>query len=418
MSRRAKASREPAPPYPTPRIVRAAIRRIRRIPFYPRTRLRRWLLRGAYNKGWAARARDLPDENPDAAIVEEGRLLRQRALDANRGRYAGSPYRVLLLRPGSITAEIWFGGLSSCMQHAGIPCHVLPPTSTAADVNECLETFRPNVFVAVEATTTLRSLDLAFLRDYKQRHGCLRMLIPVFHSGVPGGFSTPREDEWRRSLRARELTADTHFSIFEPEFHDRFVRDRAGPLTEYAAVPQACNPFTDRPLPEPKVYDYFMATSLTDDRLEVTSRFVQPIMKRYRGLWAGRGWGFGRSHVAPAQMANYYSRTRIALSPLAGFVPRYGAELTHRVYAAAACGAFQLTMPTAITGRYFEPDELIQGGSPEEYEALFAHFVDHPDERNAVALRALRRAYGSHTWFHRLDELVGHWNDWQRRGLF
>lgn len=409
---------EPEPPYSPPRLVRAAIRRLKRIPSFPRAQLRKRLLRAAYLEGLTSGARSLLDEGPDATIIEAGEFLRQRLLDENEGRYRRSPYRVLMLRPRSITAEIWFGGLSSCMRHAGVDCRVLPPTSRAPEVNECLERFGPNVLVATEATATLRSLDLGFIRDYKRRHGCLRLFIPVFHSGMPGGYSTPRQDEWRRSLRRSGLSADAHFSIFEPEFHDRFVRDHAGPKIEYTAVPQACNPFTDRPLPERKVYDYFMATSLTDERLEVTARFVRPIMGRYRGLWVGAGWGFGRHYLAPEEMATYYARTRVALSPLAGFVSRYAAELTHRVYAAAACGTFQLTMPTAITGRYFEPDELIQGESPEEYARLFNHYVDRPDERNAVALRALRRVYGAHSCFHRIDQLVAQLDDWKCRGLF
>jgi spore maturation protein CgeB len=92
--------------------------------------------------------------------------------------------------------------------------------------------------------------------------------------------------------------------------------------------------------------------------------------------------------------------------------------LTHRVYAAAACGAFQLTISTAITSRYFAADELTQAASPREYARLFAHYIDRPVERNAIALRALRRVYSDHTCFNRVDKLVHHWDDWRRRGLF
>jgi spore maturation protein CgeB len=117
-------------------------------------------------------------------------------------------------------------------------------------------------------------------------------------------------------------------------------------------------------------------------------------------------------------MPLHYARARVALSPLVDFVSKFGAELTLRVFVAAGCGSFQLTQPTPITGRYFRPDELIQAGSPEEYVRLFEHYVDRPAERNAVALRALRRAYGEHTCFHRVDQLVHHLDDWQKRGLF
>jgi hypothetical protein len=209
-----------------------------------------------------------------------------------------------------------------------------------------------------------------------------------------------------------------HFSIFEPEFHERFQRDRQGPDTEYVTVAQACNPFTEHPLPESKRHDYFMAVSLTDERLEVTYRFLRPILARYRGLWAGQDWGFGRAHIPPAEMPGHYAQTRIALSPLVGYVSNFGAELTHRVFAAAACGTFQLTVPTSMTGRYFRTDELVQAGSPAEYVRLFDHYVDRPSERNAVALRALRRVYGEHTCFHRVDQLVSHLGEWRKRGLF
>jgi hypothetical protein len=261
-------------------------------------------------------------------------------------------------------------------------------------------------------------LDLPFIREYKRRRGCLRLFIPVWLAHAPGEASSRRHDAWRRSLRRKELLADAHFSIFEPEFHERFQRDPQGPATDYVTVAQACNPFTDQPLAESKRHDYFMATSLTDERLEVTYRYLRPILRRYRGLWAGQYWGFGRTHIPPVELPVHYAQSRIALSPLVEFVSNFGAELTLRVFAAAGCGAFQLTMATAITGRYFRPDELVQARSPAEYLKLFEHYVDRPDERNAVALRALRRAYAEHTCFHRVDQLVRHLNDWQGRGLF
>ena len=351
-------------------------------------------------------------------MVETGRTLRQDLLATNAAKHAGAGYRVLMVNPGSITAEFWFGGLQACMQHAGIECLHLPPNSPADAVNAAIETFRPNVLVAVESTAALQSLDLPLIYEYKRRRGCLRLFVPVWLAHAPDIGGAKRHDAWRRDLRRKELLADAHFSIFEPEFHERFMRDRQGPHTDYVTVAQACNPFTDQPLKENKRHDYFMATSLTDERVQVTYRLLRPILARYRGLWAGAHWGFGRTHIPPADMPAHYSQARIALSPLVGFVSEFGAELTLRTFVAAACGTFQLTTPTAISGRYFRPDELIQAGSADEYVRLFEHYVDRPSERNAVALRALRRAYGEHTCFHRVDQLVHHLDDWRKRGLF
>jgi hypothetical protein len=261
-------------------------------------------------------------------------------------------------------------------------------------------------------------LDLEHLRRHKQRHGCLRLFVPVWHSGAPGRHSTPELDAWRRQLRGRGLTADAHFTIFEPEFHDRFSRDRQGPDIECITVPQGCNPFTDFPVPATRQYDYFMATSMTDERVEVSYRYLRPILGRYRGLWAGPRWGFGLERIAPAEMPQRYAESRIALSPLVGFVHEHGAELTHRIYATAACGAFQLTMPTPVTRRFFAEHELVCAATPEEYGRLFDHYVDRPDERNEIALAALRRVYREHTCLHRADQLAANWDRWRSKGLF
>ena len=88
------------------------------------------------------------------------------------------------------------------------------------------------------------------------------------------------------------------------------------------------------------------------------------------------------------------------------------------MYAAAACGTFQLTTPTPITHRYFTREELVQAATPAEYARLFDHYLAHPQERNLIALAALRRAYREHSCFHRVDKFVVHWENWRRRGLF
>ena len=406
------------PPPPSSRLESVAARHFKRALAIPLRYVRKQSVRAAYQRGAASLLRDPPIEDAHPEIVETGRVLRQQVLATNRGKHAAAGYRVLMLNPGSITAEIWFGGLQSCMQHAGIECRVLPPNQSSDVVNRSLDEFQPNILIAVESTVSLQSLDLAYIYEYKRRRGCLRLFIPVWLAHAPDSDSSLQIDAWRRGLRQRGLLGDAHFSIFEPEFHDRFMRDPQGPDTDYVTVAQACNPFTDQPSPERKQHDYFMATSLTDERVEVTYRFLRPILARYRGVWAGAYWGFGRTHIPPLEMPVYYSQTRIALSPLVGFVSKFGAEVTQRVFAAAGCGAFQLSIPTPITGRYFRPDELIQAESPAEYVRLFEHYVDRPAERNTVALRALRRAYSDHTWFHRVDQLVGHWENWRRQGLF
>lgn len=402
-------------------LVRTAARAVTRGPAVTVRHWRMRALRSAYLQGSARAVR--ADEPPDPRILATGRELRRQLLAAHEGRHAAGRYRVLMVCPGSITAEIWFGDLQRCMQHAGLDCRILAPDASRAAINAAFEEFRPNVFIATESTESLRTLDLPFIARYKRDHGCLRLLVPVWHSraprrGVPGERSTPALDAWRRRLRWNGLTADAHFTIFEPEFHRRFAHDPDGPPVECVSIPQACNPFNDYPRDEPRRHDYVMAASMTDDRVDIAWRCLRPVLARHRGLWAGPRWGFGVPGVPPREMPVRYAQARIALSPLVDFVRVYAAELTHRVYAAAGCGAFQLTLSTAITDRYFDAGELARAGSAAEYARLFEHYLGRPDERNDIALAGLRRAYGAHTCFHRIDALVAHLDGWRRRGLF
>jgi hypothetical protein len=407
-----------------PHLVNSAGKVLTRGPAVVLRQFRKRRLRAGFLRGQASHSRNLDYEETDPEIVEYGRVARAQHIEANRLKHAGRGYRVLMFQPDSITAEIWFRDLQQCMQHAGIECRVLGPGVRSADVNRAFEEFQPNIFISTEAASSLRAIDLDFIRSYKRRHGCLRLFIPVWHADsprahVPPGRSTPAIDEWRRQLCCKGLTADAHFSIFEPEFHDIFSRDRRGPAIEYVAIPQGCNPFIDRPVSAVKLHDYIMVTSMTDERVEVSYRFLRPIVARYRGVWGGAHWGFGvEDGIQPAQMPLLYAQTRIALSPLVGFVYHYSAEITHRVFATAACGVFQITMPTKITNRFFTEDELVQAATPGEFSRLFDHYVRRPQERNKAALAALRRVYAGHTCFDRVDTLVSHCDSWRRRGLF
>jgi hypothetical protein len=400
--------------------VRAVVRLWTRGPTVAARKWRKRLLRAAYLRG--SQCRELNEES-DPAIVATGHTLRTAliALNANKHRAAG--YRVLILRPSSITGEIWIGDLATCMRHAGIECLVLSPSSQTDEITAAIESFQPNVLIAVETPEVLHALDLEFLERYKRTHGCLRLFVPVWRADASDAhlpkspLTAAQAEEWRR-LRRRGLAADAYFSIFEPEFYQRFLRDPGGPEIDHETIPQGFNPFIDYPLQAQRRYDYFMATSMTDERVEVAYRYLRPILRRHRGLWAGPQWGFGLHSIAPADMPLHYARTRIALSPLVGFVQFYGAEVTHRVYAAAACGTFQLTTSTPITHRYFTREELVQVATPAEYARLFDYYLAHPQERNLIALAALRRAYREHSCFHRVDKFVVHWENWRRRGLF
>src|SRR5262245_27985731 len=136
-------------------LVRGAVKLLRRGPAVTLCNWRRHVLRAEYLRGHSGPARAAPPEETDPQIIETGRALREQLLSANERRHAGSNYRVLMLRPGSITAEIWFGDLQRCMQHAGIDCRVLPSDTPTREINAAFDGFQPNVFITTEAPQTL-----------------------------------------------------------------------------------------------------------------------------------------------------------------------------------------------------------------------------------------------------------------------
>jgi hypothetical protein len=347
--------------------------------------------------------RESASEPADASILGFGERLRTAALDENRGRFSGTRWRFLLCTPPSIAAEVWFADLESGMRHAGIPVRRLPAFSRVDGA--LLDDFRPTVLVALDQEPSLACIDLVALREYKRAHGCLRLFVStrddVF---APGVLS---EGESRRLQRAIDGDgADAFMSLYEPECFPRMQRAWADAGFRSVSVPQSGNPLEDFPCDVPRAHDYFYASVCTPERLRVTWRELRGIIAHHRGDWAGEGWGFGRRGIPLADMPARFGGSRIALAPLLPALRREPFELTHRVYEAAACGAFQITSLSPVTRRFFSEQALVAARDGEELVQLFEHFVRRPDERNRIAEQALVELYGGHTVFHRIETLL------------
>jgi spore maturation protein CgeB len=76
-----------------------------------------------------------------------------------------------------------------------------------------------------------------------------------------------------------------------------------------------------------------------------------------------------------------------------------------RTFELGGIGAFQLTDGPAIT-EYFEPDvECAVFHGPGELVEKVRYYLERPDERAEIARRGLLRAFRSHTYQHRLNEI-------------
>ena len=353
-----------------------------------------------YRRG---RLRTSPVEAAEPSIVRLGERLRQAALDDNRGRFGGTKWRFLLCTPPSIAAEVWFADLERGMRHAGVSVRRLP---AFAKVDAALlDEFRPNVVVVLDQESALACIDLPALRDHKRTHGCLRLFVStrddVF---APGALSA---GESRRLQRAIDGDgADAFMSLYEPEVFPRLYGAWVDAGFSSVSVPQSGNPLEDHPRDVPRVHDYFYASVCTPERLRATWSELRPIVWNHRGDWAGEAWGFGAGPVTFAEMPARYGASRIALAPLLPSLRRDAFELTHRVFEAAACGAFQITSLSPITRRFFSERALVCARDCSDFSKLFAHFVGRRDERDRIAEQALVELYAGHTVFHRIEALL------------
>ncbi len=81
--------------------------------------------------------------------------------------------------------------------------------------------------------------------------------------------------------------------------------------------------------------------------------------------------------------------------------------VNQRVFDVPACGGFLLTDYRAQMENLFEPGrESVAYADPEEIPELARHYLDHPEERRAVAQAARRRVLAHHTYVTRMGQLL------------
>lgn len=345
-----------------------------------------------------------PAERTDPSLIELGTALRRACLEEREREHAGSKWRILLCTPPSLAADVWFSDLASGMRHVGLPSYQLASLSRIDAA--LLDELRPNVVLALDSERALDCIDLDALAAHKRKYGCLRLFIPTrdLHLAFEGSLTVGDRRRLQRALDGRG--ADAFVSLYEPEFfplaHGAWVD--AG--FRYVSLPQSGNPIDDYPRDGVRTHDFFYASAATGERFAQTWSELRPLLWRYRGDWAGEGWGFGSRVVPFAEMPDRYASACIALAPLLPSLRSHPLELTHRVFEAAACGAFQLTTLSPITRRFFSPDALVAARDGEEFVALFARYVGDRAARERHAMQALRELYEGHTVFHRISAFL------------
>ena len=81
-------------------------------------------------------------------------------------------------------------------------------------------------------------------------------------------------------------------------------------------------------------------------------------------------------------------------------------SLNPRAYEIAACGAFQLAQDSSDEAHALFGDSIAYFSTPEELQEKIHYYLDHPEEREAMAKESQRRVHNHHSYSHRLRHML------------
>ncbi len=114
--------------------------------------------------------------------------------------------------------------------------------------------------------------------------------------------------------------------------------------------------------------------------------------------------------INPEQSVRIFNAARINLnlhsSVRAEETVSQGDFVNPRTFEVAACGAFQLVDERQLLPELFGADELATFGSLDELRVKVDYYLEHPEERTALAARGRRRVLREHTYQARMRRLL------------
>ncbi|MBU0983966.1 MAG: glycosyltransferase, partial [candidate division Zixibacteria bacterium] len=329
--------------------------------------------------GWVSNV--APDPARDE-LLTLNRTLRKDVLAAYANRYSSSSARILLHRPANGALKYLMDSWAEVLTVMGIPTRLLnwgEPTGVV------FERFSPTVFVTVADPAFMHHLDNSYIQTYRTNRG-----LQVGH------IST---------LEHRYEPCD-----FLVTFHLDPGRDEAfsGVDMPLLSLPFGINPMQHYMRPGREVWDFFFVGTNSHLKVRPTAEYLEPILRDYSGILAGVGWKVGLGELPIEQAALLYN--------FATIYPNYHLdsnfqtfnEITERAYIIPACGGFELTDSPVAMKELFAPDEMARADSPAQFREMFAHFLEHPDDRLSYVKKGMTKVYTRDTLFHRMDTFAAY----------
>lgn len=116
------------------------------------------------------------------------------------------------------------------------------------------------------------------------------------------------------------------------------------------------------------------------------------------------------ARITPEEVVKVYSGTKINLNLHSGVdssqLVSKGDFVNPRTFELAGAGLFQLVDKRSLMSELFEDDELVKFKSMDELKDKISYYLDHPEEREKVALAGQKRVHKEHQYKHRMQKLL------------
>jgi spore maturation protein CgeB len=213
-----------------------------------------------------------------------------------------------------------------------------------------------------------------------------------------------------------------HYDVFAVIQKSPFLEQLAEIGQENALyLPLGCQPDVHRPLElspgERRKYGSkvsFMGAGYPNRRLAFR-RLVGRDFKIWGTEWEGdhvleQLVQRGGARVSTEECVKIFNATDVNLNLHSGIraerLVSGGDFVNPRTFELAACGAFQVVDRRELLPELFSEDELAVFSSVDEMVELVDHYLEHPEEREAMAGRARERALAEHTYAARMQSLL------------
>lgn len=118
----------------------------------------------------------------------------------------------------------------------------------------------------------------------------------------------------------------------------------------------------------------------------------------------------GGARISPEEAVKIYNASKINLNLHSSVNPKTlvtgGDFVNPRTFELAACRVFQLVDERTLLPELFAPDELATFSSMEDLKSKIDYYLNHDEERLALAARAQARALKDHTYQQRMNTLL------------